>query len=332
MKKTLSQFVNGRYVNPFNSNHKGFLDVVKYLVGRENVVPLTVEEKQTVHKVMPVDFERVNSEVPSNTIRATWIGHATVLVQMQKYNFITDPVWTKHPTPFGLPVGPVRIADPPCKISELPKLDFVLISHNHYDHLDIESIKAIGNGPMWFIPKGMQSWFHGIGITNVRELDWWEESVFDDQSGRGEMTVVFTPTNHYSQRTLTDRYKVLWGSWVVKGDSKRFFFTGDTAWCDVFKEIGYHYGEFDFAAIPIGAYDQNREFMAEHHCDVKEAVQIHKDLKSKKSLGIHWGTFILSTEPILEPPTLLKSESRNADLEENEFYTTKIGETIDIVS
>ncbi|KAF2075617.1 hypothetical protein CYY_003085 [Polysphondylium violaceum] len=328
MQKTYSIFKNGKYVNPFGSTNKTFGDMVSYLWNRPKVLPLTEHEKTHVHPVLPVDFDKIASDYdPTTTIRSTWIGHSTVLVQMEGYTFITDPVWSKRCTPLpGFPAGPARYRDPPCSINDLPKLDFVILSHNHYDHLDADAVQQIGNTPKWFVPKGMKAWFKSVNIDNVIELDWWEEATFND-----DLTLVCTPCQHYSQRTMTDRYAVLWGSWCVLGKHKRFHFAGDTAKCDVFNEIGHFYGPFDYSLIPIGAYDLNREFMKTFHCNVPEAVEIHQQLKSKRSMGVHWGTYLLSTEPLLEPPTLLKSESAQAGLKEDEFFASKIGVTTDII-
>ncbi|KYQ96771.1 beta-lactamase-like domain-containing protein [Tieghemostelium lacteum] len=327
MQKTTSVFKHGKYVNPFQTENKGIKDMFSYLWNRKKVVPLTEHERTEVHGVIPLNKDKILSPYDhKTTVRQTWLGHATVLVQMEGVTFITDPIWAKHCTPLNIPMGPHRINDPPCKISELPPIDFILISHNHYDHLDYESVKHLApKVKTIFVPKGLKKWFTDNNMDNVVELDWYEEFVYND------LVLVPTPAHHYSQRTALDRFAVLWASWCVIGKQKRFFFSGDTAYCNVFKEIGHHYGPFDASAIAIGAYDRNRKFMSCFHVDVPEAVQMHIDLKSKRSLGIHWGTYILSDEPILEPPTLLKLISKEKSLQENEFYTSKIGETIDLV-
>ncbi|EGC38857.1 hypothetical protein DICPUDRAFT_28013 [Dictyostelium purpureum] len=330
LQKVKTIFKNGRFENPFGSKLVGFKDVYGYLKERNKIEikPLTDHEKEHVHPVLKPDFSLIKKEYDAKkTMRSTWIGHSTCLIQMEGYTFITDPVFSRYITPFPyLPIGPKRIRDPACKIQELPKIDFVVISHAHYDHLDRPSVIEINKlyKPKFFVPRGLKSWFLKNGIENVQELDWWDEVTYNNN-----LKLIYTPANHGSQRGLFDRNSSLWGGWVVKGENKTMYFAGDTAdHHSLFKSIGHHYGPFDFSLIPIGAYDQFREFMKHHHCNVEEAVRIHKELTSKRSFGVHWGTFILSTEPLLEPPKLLITECEKANIfNKNEFFTSKIGET-----
>ncbi|EGC38401.1 hypothetical protein DICPUDRAFT_93840 [Dictyostelium purpureum] len=324
-----SKLVNGRYENPFG-HIVSTSEVFSWFRKRRQfhpIKPLTEHEKTVLHPVLKPDFQLLSSEYNhETTIRSTWIGHSTVLVQIEGYNFLTDPVWSERCTPFpSLPLGPARYTKPACKISELPKIDFVVISHTHYDHLDHNSVCEINKifKPKFFVPFGMKQWFLDSGITDVEELDWWQETTFKDN-----LKLIYTPVNHSSQRGLLDKNKTLWGGWIVKGKHQSFYFAGDTAYNDkLFKVIGHHYGPFNFALIPIGAYDMVREFMRHNHIDPEEAVRIHKEIKSKRSFGVHWGTFILTCEPLLEPPKKLYEESQKQGLKENEFFVSKIGET-----
>lgn len=188
-------------------------------------------------------------------VRVTWLGHATVLVEMEELVFLTDPIFSSRASPSQY-LGPKRFRHPPCTIGQLPPIDAVLISHNHYDHLDYGSVAALnerfGNELRWFVPLGLLDWMQKCGCENVIELDWWEENCVP---GHDEVTFVFTPAQHWCKRTLLDDNKVLWGSWSVLGPWNRFFFAGDTGYCSVFKEIGKRFGPFDLAAIPIGAYE-----------------------------------------------------------------------------
>lgn len=236
----------------------------------------------------------------------------------------------------------MRCLPPPIPIEEL-HIDYILLSHTHYDHYDIATAKKIGNRAKWIIPKGVQSILKSIGITNTIELDWWQ-SYFIDNNNNNNITnnnktsnneaaiqIVFTPTQHWSSRSLFDRGSSLWGSYAVLSPQSRFFFTGDTAYCNVFKDIGETYGPFDLAAIPIGAY-KPRQFMKDVHCDPTEAILIHQDLKAKQSVAIHWGTFELSEEEFIEPALELGRARKVLGVKEDEIFTMAHGETLSVGS
>jgi len=236
----------------------------------------------------------VLSSPPLDDIQVTWLGHASVLVQMDGLNILTDPVFSGFCGPNQF-MSFKRYRPAPCSVDKLPNIDAVCISHTHYDHLDLKSVKDLnrrfGECVHWFVPMGLKSWMSNIGCKNVTELEWWEEMEFLKPKSNGNATkFVFTPTQHWCRRTLMDENKVLWGSWTVIGPKHRFFFAGDTGYCKGFKQIGKQYGPFDFAAIPIGAY-KPRWFLHFQHVDPTEAVCIHEDIQSHHSLGIHWGTF-----------------------------------------
>ncbi|CAG2177336.1 unnamed protein product, partial [Oppiella nova] len=169
---------------------------------------------------------------------------------------------------------------------------------DHYDHLDLGSVQALntrfGSHLHWFVPSGLKGWMRGaVGVTrNVVELEWWQSARIPSKP---DVQFVMTPAQHWTGRGLTDERRVLWGSWAVVGPKHRFFFAGDTAYCPVFKQIGEMYGPFDLAAIPIGAYEP-RWLIESEHVDPEQAVQIHEDIGSKLSVGVHWGTFALAHE------------------------------------
>ncbi|XP_070325771.1 N-acyl-phosphatidylethanolamine-hydrolyzing phospholipase D isoform X3 [Odocoileus virginianus] len=259
-------------------------------------------------------------------LRVTWLGHATVMVEMDELILLTDPVFSARASPWQH-VGPKRFRRPPCAVAELPRIDAVLVSHNHYDHLDYNSVIALnerfGNELRWFVPLGLLDWMQKCGCENVIELDWWEENCVP---GHDKVTFVFTPSQHWCKRTLMDDNKVLWGSWSVLGPWNRFFFAGDTGYCSAFEEIGKRFGPFDLAAIPIGAYEP-RWFMKYQHVDPEEAVKIHIDVQTKKSVAIHWGTFALANEHYLEPPVKLCEALERYGLKTEDFFVLKHGES-----
>ena len=265
-------------------------------------------------------------------VRATWIGHATVLAEVDGYAVLCDPIFSQRASPVSF-AGPKRYRPPACSVSQLPeRLDAVVISHTHYDHMDEDSILKLhskyGQALKWFVPSGSGVDFRAHGITNVREMVWWQEQV-DKQT-----SVVFTPSNHWSRRGLMDENKALWGSWAVIGrNGSKFWFGGDTAYSDVFAQIGRKFAPFHLAAIPIGAYFP-RETMKFVHVNPEEAVRIHDDIGSLKSLGMHWGTFKLTYEYYLEPRTKLQElvDQRGKDELGNDklpFHTVYIGGTLD---
>ncbi|EFA84510.1 beta-lactamase-like domain-containing protein [Heterostelium album PN500] len=327
--KTRAIFNNGRFVNPWfhMTNGEIFKSVLKwkFTLNPTKIEPLTEHEKQHVHPVLEVDLDRLRQPVDNSKLRCTWIGHSTFLMQFAGVNFLTDPVFADRCSPFSF-AGPKRYRDIPVPLAKLPKVDFIVISHNHYDHLDISVVKEIGNSVRWFVPVGLKQWFKdAAGVDNVSELSWWEEDSFSER-----IQLVATPCHHNTGRGLHDRFKTLWCSWCIidRTTGKKIYFGGDTAYCDVFKEIGHHIDGIDFSLLPIGAYAP-RDPLKEMHVDPAEAVMIHQDIRSKRSIGCHWGTFILSDEPLLEPPRKLKEAAELNGLGADEFTAMKIGETRD---
>lgn len=255
----------------------------------------------------------------------TWIGHATFLLQHGGTNILTDPHLSDRASPFSW-IGPKRLTPPGLSIDELPPIDVVVISHNHYDHLDAETIEALhrkqaGYPPLFVVPDGVGRWFTDRGIERVVELKWWESTRWDD------WTLYAVPAQHFSGRSLSDRNRSLWAGWVLQKEDFNFYFAGDTGYSADFKEIGKQLGPFDLSAIPIGAYAP-RWFMQPVHVNPEEAVRIHKDVGSNVSIGMHWGTFLLTDEALDEPPKKLAEARRRASLEEKAFLTLRHGQTV----
>ena len=252
----------------------------------------------------------------------TWIGHATLLLRVGGVTVLTDPHFSERASPFSF-MGPKRLVAPALKLKELPRVDVVLISHNHYDHLDRASVQGLnaqpGGAPRFFVPLGLKPWFAEKGIRDVVELDWWQESSYLG------LTLHFTPTQHFSARGVADTNQTLWGGWVVEHPTFRFYFAGDTGYSPDFAEIGRRYGPIHLAAIPIGSYEP-RWFMGPVHVNPEEAVKIHQDLKARFSVGMHWGTFDMTDEPIDEPPKALAAALRAAEIRPGRFFLMKHGE------
>lgn len=271
--------------------------------------------------------------IRSNTAPAvTWIGHATVLARLGGLNLLTDPIFSERASPFPF-VGPRREQPPGVALSELPPIDVVLVSHNHYDHLDLPSCRALaaqaGGSPLFVVPLGLKAWFQGRGIARVVELDWWQ-----GESLAG-VEIVLVPAQHWSARGLNDRMKTLWGGFAVFAPDCQLFFAGDTGYSRDFADIRARFAErqqthqgggFDIALIPIGAYEP-RWFMQSQHVNVEEALKIHADLGVKRSLGVHWGTFELTDESLDEPPRQLERQRAALGLGADDFFTLAIGES-----
>jgi N-acyl-phosphatidylethanolamine-hydrolysing phospholipase D len=248
---------------------------------------------------------RANGTEPT----VTWVGHATLLFQLDGVNILTDPIWSEHAGPLGF--GPKRLVPPGLRFDELPPIHAVVISHDHYDHLDVRTIQQLArtHNPVFFVPLGLKAWMNDRGVTNVVELDWWQSHEF-----RG-LTFVETPAQHGSGRGLADQNLRLWCSWAVLGRERRFFFAGDTGYTPVMAEIGRRLGPFDVAAIPIGGYSA---FSGHHpnHVSPEEGIQLFEDVRGRLLVPMHWGTFALNREPYREPPDRLLAEALRRGLEE----------------
>jgi N-acyl-phosphatidylethanolamine-hydrolysing phospholipase D len=238
----------------------------------------------------------------------TWIGHATLLVQLDGVNILTDPNWNDHAGPYGF--GPRRLVAPGIAFEDLPPIHVVLLSHDHYDHLDLPTLERLvrEHRPKVFAPLGVGAWLREQRVGDVVELDWWHR-----REHRG-LTFVATPAQHGSGRGLTDQNLRLWSSWAVLGKRQRFFFAGDTGYAAELAEIGRRLGPFDVAAIPIGGYSA---FTARHpnHVNPEEGVQLFEDVQGRLLVPMHWGTFALNREPHREPPERLLAEAQRRGLE-----------------
>ena len=329
--KPLAYKEDGRWQNFWRTDRPSPLRFFKYwFTGQDDS---NIPSARVLQETLPVKAPGWVSQ-PDNfrprEARLTWLGHASVLAEIDNFTVLTDPMFSDRASPMQF-MGPKRFTAPACKVSELPKITAVVISHNHYDHLDINTVSKLAKlqpNIQWFVPAGMAEWLRDNTEARpevVTEMEWWQEV----EVAGAELRIVFTPSNHWCKRGVRDDNKMLWGSWTVIGPTKRFWFGGDTGYCEAFKHIGEKFGPFDLAAIPIGAYQPNW-FMKFDHVHPGEAVEIHKDIRSRKSLGIHWGTFKLTTENYLEPPALLNTYLNRSGLENDVFVTTDIGSSIEV--
>ncbi|SMF81007.1 MBL fold metallo-hydrolase [Candidatus Pelagibacter sp. HIMB1321] len=250
-----------------------------------------------------------------------WIGHATYLIKLGKTTIITDPVFSKNAGP--LIFGPKRFTKPALNLDELPKIDLFLLTHNHYDHQDMRTIKKFPyKNTKVLVPLNLGKYFTKNNYKDVNELDWYDCVVINEN-----LKVTFLPAVHWSKRSLTDTNKTLWGNFLIEYKNKKILFACDTGYGNIYKELGEKFGPVDLTMINIGAYDFKPMFdKSIYHTTPEEALNVAKDLKSKKVLGMHWGTFVLSFEPIMEPPKRFKENAENYGFRKNDVFTFKIGE------
>ncbi len=285
-----------------------------------------------------LDFLRSNALAGADMSPAvTWIGHATALVQASGLNVLTDPIFSTRASPVQF-IGPSRALRPGVALEDLPHIDVVVISHNHYDHLDRTTVQALaqqaGGAPLFLVPLGIRAWLQRLGITAALELDWWDRHVHDGADSR-PVEFHFVPAQHWSGRSIRDRNKTLWGGWAILGHDFHWFFTGDTGYSQDFadarrtfaaRQAEEHGGGFDIALIAVGAC-LPRWFMKDQHVDLEEAVQIHLDLAAKRSMGVHWGTFQLADDPLDQPLHDLAGACRAKGLAEEAFFLMPVGGT-----
>ncbi len=300
---------------------------IRCLVGLEKADPPAVDPSlfPPVFKpetVVP-DLERIRRPDPA-VIQVTWIGHSSFLIQVDGLNILTDPVFSRRVSPVSF-AGPVRLAPPGLDFQDLPPIDAVLISHNHYDHLDKPTLQRLGNGPRVFVPLGHHRELAGWGVFKVSELDWWQTSFL------GAVLVHCVPAKHNSNRGLFDIDRSLWSGWVVDTKKGRIYFAGDTAYGPHFREIAARFSPIRLAMLPIGHYGPHR-LVKIVHMDPAEAIRAHLDLGAALSVAMHWGTFPLSPSPpaesLAEPPLYLKKALSEADLSAEVFQLLKIGQTL----
>jgi L-ascorbate metabolism protein UlaG (beta-lactamase superfamily) len=284
-----------------------------------------IKEKKKIDITVPKDhvidkkIVKENLEKFKNDNYIAWIGHATFLIKLGETTIITDPVFSKNAGP--LIFGPKRYVEPAIPLKEIPKTDVFLLTHNHYDHQDMSTIRRFPyKDAKVLLPLKLGKYFKRY--KDVNEMDWYDEIQVND-----DLKITLLPAVHWSKRSLTDTNKTLWGNFLIEYKNKKIFFACDTGYGNIYKELGEKYGPIDLSMINIGAYDFRPMFeKSTYHTTPEEALNIAQDLQSKKVLGTHWGTFVLSLEPIMEPPLRFKKSAEKYGFKKEEAIIFKIGE------
>ncbi|KAI9364608.1 beta-lactamase superfamily domain-containing protein [Pilaira anomala] len=341
-EKYASLKVDKRFVNPFEEwTEIPFYKTVLFWLGRwkGNGIPCEKE----LDKTLPVLKPDLNEIKTSNAVTFTWFGQSTCLMTMNGLTILSDPVFSKCSINDYL--GPKRLRPIPCQLEDfIDTVDIVVVSHDHFDHLDESAVHKLGNSVVWYIPLGLRNWFLKRGVENVIELDWWQEIVHKE---RPDIVIACVPAMHWSgSRTPFEKNNTLWCSYVIKSKTEKIFFCGDTGYSpELFKAIGERYAPITLAAIPIGSF-MPTHLMQHLHIGPQDAIKVHHDLGNPRvSVGIHWGTFMMSDEHYLAPRQILEQawesymEATEGSTEDEvsslsskhkmtKFITTAFGQTI----
>lgn len=253
--------------------------------------------------------------------RVTWLGHASFLLRLGGWTIITDPFLSEHASPWP-PFGPRRFVPSALAANELPPIDLLLLSHNHYDHLDLPSLDALPRaaGARAVVPLGLGPYVASRGFERVTEVDWHDRTRFD------RLAITALPAIHFSKRSLFDRNRTLWTGYALETERRRLYVAGDTAYGPVFKKMATDQAPFDLGLVPIGAYEP-RLLMRQAHTTPEEAVSIGRDLSIRRLVAMHWGTIQLTDEPLFEPPGRFRAAARQAGYADDDVWVMKIGET-----
>ena len=278
-------------------------------------IDMTVPEEHVIDK----KIVKENLEKFKDDDYIAWVGHATFLIKLGKTTIITDPVFSKNAGP--LIFGPKRYVEPALNLKEIPKTDVFLLTHNHYDHQDMSTIRRFPfKDVKVLLPLKLGKYFKRY--KDVNEMDWYDEIRINN-----DLKITLLPAVHWSKRSLTDTNKTLWGNFLIEYKNKKILFACDTGYGNIYKELGKKYGPIDLTMINIGAYDFRPMFEKSiYHTTPEEALEIAQDLRSKKVLGTHWGTFVLSLEPIMEPPVRFKASAEKYGFSKENAMIFKIGQ------
>ena len=317
---------DGRFRIPWpmeDPGRRGMRDIARWMFGRLRHHP----PPDPPVSAFPMGEPRiVQPRAPVDEIRITWVGQSTFLIQAGGLNLLTDPHWSPRASPISL-LGPRRFVPPGVAFEDLPPIDAVLLSHDHYDHLDEPTVRRLnarsGSAVQWITPLGYTTWFRRCGVRSVAELDWWDTAELD-----GGVRVTCAPAQHWTRRGLREYNDRLWGSFAIRlPDGRAIYFAGDSGYFAGYQEIGERLGPFAAVLMPIGAYDP-RWFMKPSHMNPEEAVRAYQDLGGGGAfVAMHWGTFRLTDEDPLEPPIRLRQAWDAAELPAHDLHVLRHGDT-----
>ena len=304
-------FDGRRFVNPTGTAGQPLSAVPRMLLEPRTPWPARIDEPT-----------RQPPELDDAAAVATFIGHATFLIQTSAGNILTDPMYSERAGPLNM-LGPRRVRRPAVRFDDLPSISTVLLSHNHYDHCDLRTLGMLAQrfDPLVVTPLGNGALVRSSGIRRVEELDWWQEAK------TSPLPIRLTPAQHFSARSPLDRNRALWGGFLMVVGDARIFFAGDTAYAGFFRDVPKRLGPIDLALLPIGAYEP-RWFMQSVHMNPAEAVQAHVDLEASESIGMHFGTFQMTTEGIDEPLRALEAARVARNIPPSRFRTLQFGESV----
>jgi L-ascorbate metabolism protein UlaG (beta-lactamase superfamily) len=313
MTHRTDHFDGRRFFNPNGANGQPLWMVPRMLLTPRARWPSSI----------PVEQRRPPTLGPDD-VAVTFIGHATFLIQVGSTNLLIDPVYVERASPVSF-AGPRRVRAPGVRFDDLPPIALVLLSHNHYDHCDLQTLRALDrrfHAPL-VAPIGNGRLLRSAGIRHLEEIDWWQRATI------APLPITLTPAQHFSSRNMLDRNRALWGGFLIEALGRRILFAGDSGYGPHFREMAARLGPFDLALLPIGAYEP-RWFMKDIHMNPAEAVQAHLDLAARQSIAMHFGTFQLTPEGIEDPVLALAKALQERGVPAQQFLTISVGESVSL--
>lgn len=310
-------FDGKKFINPGGVEPMGFKDLFKWMRTRQR------GEWNELKEVPPGPPPA--EKIEGDSIVVTFVNHSTFLIQTLGQNILTDPIWSERAGPVSF-AGPRRMRPPGIRFEDIPTVDIILLTHNHYDHLDIKTLKKLSAeyGPKIFCPLGVSAYLEKNGIGNVSEMDWWDELSIDQG-----LSLLCTPAQHFSGRGMFDRDRTLWCGFALQTEKGSIYYSGDTGYGDFFNEIAHRISPVRLSFLPIGAY-KPQWFMSSIHTSPEDAVRIHQIIKSPKSIGMHFGTFPLADDGMLEPVFALREAMEKEENSVGEFNALEPGGVVKV--